>query len=161
MLDASAPGAAEEDTRYPIQADIQGRRDDNDKMPLIADARQIQNIDVVAVALNRSPDWNRWTAVPGEVVGTWSGENVRVALALIASLPEAEQMRCFTPSYGIRLRAGTSVLAEVAFCFRCHNALGLPSAHTPNLPNWFTFDPDSTPAQQLLRLFRECGRPAS
>ena len=130
-------------------------------MPLIADARQVQNIEVVAVALDRFPNWSRWTAVPGDVVGTWSGEKVRVTLALIASLPEAEQMRCFVPSYGIRLRTETSVLAEVAFCFQCHNALGVPSAHTANLPSWFTFDPDSTPAQQLLRMFRECVRTAS
>jgi hypothetical protein len=129
-------------------------------MPLIADAQQVESIDVVAVALDRSPDWNRWTAVPGDVVGTWRGENVRVALALIASLPEAEQMRCFTPSYGIRLRAETAVLAEVAFCFQCRNALVLNAAHTPNLLGWFTFDPNSPPAQQLLRLFREYARPA-
>jgi hypothetical protein len=76
-------------------------------------------------------------------------------------LPEAEQMRCFTPSYGIRLRTETSVLAEVAFCFQCRNALVLNAAHIPNLPDWFTFDPNSTPAQQLLRMFREHARRAS
>jgi hypothetical protein len=69
-------------------------------------------------------------------------------------LPEDEQMRCFNPQYGIRLRSGTTVLAEVAFCFRCHNALVIPSAHTPGLTTWFTFDPDSSPAQELLRLLR-------
>jgi len=125
-------------------------------MPLIADAGQVQDIDVVAVALGRSPNWSQWTALPGEVIGTWSGETVGVALELIAALPEAEQMRCFTPSYGIRLRTGTAVLAEVAFCFRCRNALALPTAHTPNVPGWFTFDPGSAPAQQLLQMFRDC-----
>jgi len=127
-------------------------------MPLIADPGQVTTIDVVAVALGRSPDWSQWTAVPGDVVGTWSGETVHAALELIAALPVAEQMRCFTPSYGIRLRADTSVLAEVAFCFQCNNALGLPTAHTPNVPGWFTFDPASVPAQRLFQMFRECGR---
>jgi hypothetical protein len=130
-------------------------------MPLAADPGQVHTIDVIAVAIDRYPDWNRWTAVPGDVVGTWAGEKVRRALELIAALPEAEQMRCFVPSYGIRLRTESSVLAEVAFCFRCHNALAFPGEHTPNLANWFTFDPDSAPARHLLALFRESGRPAS
>ena len=128
-------------------------------MPLIADPGQVQNIDVIAVP--HGSDWHRWTALPGEVIGTWSGGQVRVALALIASLPEAEQMRCFTPTYGIRVRDETSVLAEVAFCFQCRNAKAIPSAATPDLPAWFTFDPRSEPAQRLLRLFRECGRPSA
>ena len=81
---------------------------------------------------------------------------VRVALGLVASLPEAEQMRCFIPRFGIRVRAGATVLAEVAFCFSCHNAKAFPSAHTPDLPDWFTFDPASPPAQELLRLFHAC-----
>jgi hypothetical protein len=127
-------------------------------MPLIADAGLVRTIDVIAVAFDRCRDWSRWTAVPGDVVGTWGGEQARRAIELIAALPEAEQMRCFTPRYGIRVRTETSVLAEVAFCFQCRNALALPGPRTPSLPNWFTFDPDSAPGQQLLELFRECDR---
>jgi hypothetical protein len=123
-------------------------------MPLIIEPEVVGQIDVVAVALDDS--WSRWRGVPGEVIGTWSGDRVRVALGLVASLPEAEQMRCFVPRYGMRMRAESLVLAEVAFCFKCHNAKVFRSDHTPQLPNWFTFDPDSPPAQELLRLFRAC-----
>lgn len=51
-------------------------------------------------------------------------------------------------------------MAEVAFCFRCHNALGIASPHSPTTPTWFTFDPDSEPAQRLLRLFQAFDRTA-
>src|SRR3954469_14589440 len=124
-------------------------------MPLLTGPQEVRHIDVVAVALDRDTNWGRWKTLPGEVIGTWSGESVRVALGLVASLPESEQMRCFAPRYGMRLRAESVVLAEVAFCFSCHNGMGLPSEHTPQLPKWFTFDPDSAPAQELLTLFRE------
>jgi hypothetical protein len=75
----------------------------------------------------------------------------------VAALPEAEQMRCFVPGFAVRLRSGAVVLAEVAFCFRCRNAMGVPSEHSPKAPGWFTFDPDSEPAQELLGRFRALG----
>jgi hypothetical protein len=121
-------------------------------VPLIADPQAVKQIDVVRVASDDAS--SRWPALPGNVIGTWTGDDVRVALELVASLPEAEQMRCFNPRYGIRVRADSVVLAEVAFCFSCHNALAFPTEHTPHLPGWFTFDPDSPPALELLRLFR-------
>jgi hypothetical protein len=124
-------------------------------MPIIAEAQQVGEIDLIDVDLERDPDWSGWKAVPGEVVGTWDGESVVTVLGLVAALPEAEQMRCFVPGYAIRLRRGPLTLAEVAFCFRCRNALGLPSAHSPQTPTWFTFNPDSEPARQLLRLFKD------
>ena len=131
------------------------RHSDNGGMLLLADPLEVRHIDVVAVTPDRDANWSRRSTLPGEVIGTWSGENVRVPLGLVASLPESEQMRCFTPRYGMRLRTELIVLAEVALCFTCHNALVLSSEHPPQLPKWFTFDPDSAPAQQLLRSFRE------
>jgi hypothetical protein len=67
-------------------------------------------------------------------------------------------MRCFVPRFAVRLRNGAVVLAEVAFCFRCHNALVIPSQRGPETPAWFTFDPDSEPAQELLRRFQSFER---
>jgi hypothetical protein len=130
-------------------------------MPVIAEAEHVQKIDVIAVDLRRYPDWTRWKSVPGEVLGTSTGEQAQAVLELVAALPEAEQMRCFVPRFALRLRRGPVVLAEVAFCFRCHNALGIPSPHNPTTPTWFTFDADSAPAQELLGLFRALGPPAS
>ncbi|WP_173082735.1 hypothetical protein [Phytohabitans rumicis] len=43
-----------------------------------------------------------------------------------------------------------AVLAEIAFCFRCRNAKVLwPDGS--RRPTWFTVDPDSKPAQDLLQ----------
>ncbi|GAA2590820.1 hypothetical protein GCM10010435_81900 [Winogradskya consettensis] len=126
-------------------------------MPVIADVRDVEQIDVVAVAPREGGgDWARWAVVPGKVIGTWTGARVREVLDLVAALPEDEQMRCFNPRYGIRVRSEAAVLSEVALCFSCHNALVIPSEHTPGLLTWFTFDPESPPAQELLRLFRAC-----
>jgi hypothetical protein len=127
---------------------------EDDGMPVIADAQRVGEIDVIAVDLAGDPDWGAWKVVPGRVVGTWEGERVSAVLDLVATLPEDEAMRCFVPRYAIRLRRGPLVLAEVAFCFRCHNALGIPSPDNPQTPPWFTFDPDSKPAQELLQLLR-------
>jgi hypothetical protein len=123
-------------------------------MPPIADRDEVQEIDVIAVDLERDKGWSQWTSVPGDNIGTWTGEQVEVVLNLVAALPEAEQMRCFVPRFAVRLRNGPVVLAEVAFCFRCRNAMGIPSPHSPKTPTWFTFDPDSEPARELLRRFQ-------
>ena len=76
-------------------------------------------------------------------------------------MPDAEQMRCFVPRFGIRVRSDTTLLAEVAFCFSCRNAMAFPSEHTPQLPRWFAFDPHSSAAQELLRMFRSCASGSS
>lgn len=124
-------------------------------MPVIAGATRTDEIDVIVVDLERHPDWSAWRAVPGTVVAVWEGKRVPVVLDLVAALPESEAMRCFVPRHAIRLRRGPLVLTEVAFCFRCHNAMSLPIADDTGPPTWFTFDPDSGPAQDLLRLFGE------
>jgi hypothetical protein len=108
-------------------------------MPPIAAPHDVEEIDVIAVDRGRDRDWSHWTSVPGDVVGTWTGEEVEAVLDLVAALPEAEPMRCFVPGFGVRLRRGPVVLAEVAFCFRCHNAMGIPSPRSPKTPKWFTF----------------------
>ena len=131
----------------------------DDGMPVIVDADHVREIDVVAVDLERDGDWSRWRTVPGEVIGTWTGQQAQVVLDLVAALPEAEQMRCFIPRFALRLRSEAVVLAEVAFCFQCHNALGISSRYSPKTPAWFTFDPDSEPAQDLLRRFRALDHP--
>jgi hypothetical protein len=116
-------------------------------MPTLADPSQADRIDVVAVELDdRLP---RWTSVPGPVIATWTGDRVGEVLRLVEALPADEQMRCFLPRYGTRVFAGDTVLAEVAFCFRCHNAMAYEPA-----PGHFTFDPESPPARALLALFR-------
>ncbi|MEH1125505.1 hypothetical protein [Micromonospora sp. CPCC 206061] len=96
------------------------------------------------------------SALLRKVIGTWSGERVSVVLNLVAALPESEAMRCFVPLYAIRLRGGSLVLTEVAFCFQCHNAMSVPIADNTQPPTWFTFDPDSKPAEDLLYLPRSC-----
>lgn len=126
-------------------------------MPVIAEPEAVREIDVIAVDLDLRGDWGQWSAVPGDVIGTWTNDQVNEVLDLVAALPAAEQMRCFLPRFAVRLRSGPTVLAEVAFCFRCHNAMGIPSPHNPGTPRWFTFDPDSEPAQELLRRFRALG----
>jgi hypothetical protein len=88
----------------------------------------------------------------------WDDSQVEAVLGLAAALPEAEQARCFIPGYAIRIRDAEGVLAEVAFCFRCRNAKVLwPRATSGAALTWFAFDPDSQPAQQLLRRFRAYG----
>jgi hypothetical protein len=123
-------------------------------MPVIAEPEVVREIDVISVDLDLCKDWSLWSAVPGDVIGTWTDDQVDEVLDLVAALPAAEQMRCFVPRFAVRPRSGPMVLAEVAFCFRCHNAMGIPSPHSPKTPRWFTFDPGSEPAQELLRRFR-------
>ncbi|MEV4641419.1 hypothetical protein AB0J80_29150 [Actinoplanes sp. NPDC049548] len=122
-------------------------------MPVIADPGRVREIDVIEIAPQQSRGWDGRTAVRGAVVATWHGEAARTALALVTALPEAEQERCFLPRYAVRLRSGPTVLAEIAFCFRCRNAGSLSFEPDFVIPGRFTFDPDSGPARQLLALF--------
>lgn len=129
-------------------------------MPQIAPRQAVDRIDVVSIG--PVDNWNRWSTLPGPVIGTWPGDRARTVLDLVAVLPESSQARCFLPRYGIRVFSASTVLAEVAFCFRCHNALIVAPESTPHLPRWFTFDPASPPGEELLHLFRACtDEPAS
>jgi hypothetical protein len=131
-------------------------------MPTIADAGRVRSVDILEIAPEQVGGWAGRTAVPGAVVGSWTGEQVGAVLSLVTALPEAEQMRCFVPRYALRLRDAATVLGEIAFCFRCRN--GATVSFEPEFvgPAWFTFDPDSTPARQLLSLLRAAaGAPAA
>ncbi|WP_327002980.1 hypothetical protein OHA72_49160 [Dactylosporangium sp. NBC_01737] len=125
-------------------------------MLIIAGAEQADGIDVIAVDLKGFPNWHAWSAVPGEVIGTWEGERVATVIGLVAALPRAEMARCFVPRYGIRLRRGSQVLAEAAFCFECSNVLLVPITTGARGSDLSGFDTESRPAQDLLELFRSC-----
>lgn len=84
-------------------------------MPVLADPQAVREIDVIAVDLDPYRDWSQWSAVPRDVIGPWTNEQVEEVLDLVAALPAAEQMRCFVPSFAVRLRSRPTVLAEVAF----------------------------------------------
>jgi hypothetical protein len=126
-------------------------------MPVIGSPRQISDIDLMEIGREQLANWNGQAVIEGAVTHTWRGEPVGTVLGLVAALPGAEQMRCFMPRYAIRLRRGPTVLAEVAFCFRCRNGRAVSFQPDFDVPGWFTFDPDSTPARQLLSMFRAVG----
>ncbi len=126
-------------------------------MPVIGDPHRVRDIDGVEASAEQAGGWNGRTAIRGAVAGGWHGEQVHAVLALVAALPEAKQMRCFVPRYAIRLRNGPTVLAEIAFCFRCRNGRAISFQPDFVVPSWFTFDPDSQPARRLLGLFRAAG----
>lgn len=123
-------------------------------MPVIGDPHRVRDIDVIEVAPESIRGWDGRTAIRGVVTHAWRGEQVNTVLGLVSALPEAEQMRCFVPRYAIRLRSGTTVIAEIAFCFRCRNGRAISFQPDFVVSEWFTFDPDSQPARQLLSLFR-------
>ncbi|MFI7600161.1 hypothetical protein [Actinoplanes sp. NPDC049681] len=123
-------------------------------MPVIADPRRVREIDVIRVGPDHSRGWDGRTPVRGVVLEVWHGEQAEAALALAATLPEAQPMRCFLPHYAMRLRNGPTALAEIAFCFRCRNGRALSFPPDFVVAPWFTFDPDSEPARHLLAMFR-------
>jgi hypothetical protein len=119
-------------------------------MLLPAESADIELIEVLRVTDQR--DWHAWTTVPGEEFALWEGDAVRDALALIADLPDGVSYRCFVLGYGIRAHSADALLFEIAFCFRCHNAMVIGPAHTRK--GLVTFDADSAAAQELLRRLR-------
>ncbi|WTW96342.1 hypothetical protein OG216_24540 [Streptomycetaceae bacterium NBC_01309] len=115
--------------------------------------REAELIEVVRIT---APDklW-RSPCLVGEDVDIWDGPGVQKALTLITDLPTGERYRCFVPAWGIRAHDATHQLFEIAFCFRCHAAqLWGPGLTKEQLGQ--TFDGDSSPAQELLSLFRAC-----
>jgi hypothetical protein len=123
-------------------------------MPTIGDPGRVLVIDVLEIVAEQARGWAGRSAVPGAVVDSWDGEQVDAVLSLVTALPQAEQMRCFVPRYALRLRDAASVLAEIAFCFRCRNGAVVSFESGFVGPEWFTFDPDSPPALRLLSLLR-------
>ncbi|MFB7533158.1 hypothetical protein ACFC0C_34095 [Streptomyces sp. NPDC056178] len=98
----------------------------------------------------------RGVPYPGRTVAHWAGTEAADALTLIENLPGSEQHRCgFSPGWSIRAYEDSLDLAllEAAFCFRCHEVRMHGTAVPPAMTTQF-FDADTSPAQDLLALFR-------
>jgi hypothetical protein len=115
-------------------------------MPALVDAAAVDLVEVLRVRTEGWAYWGSWATIPGETVGVSTGSEVEELLRLLSELPDGEQMRCFTPAYGLRLFAGTQVLAETAICFRCNKAV----TNVGGKQGWFKFDAQSVVAQRLL-----------
>lgn len=83
-----------------------------------------------------------------------------VAIAqLVADLPDGGMKRCFNAVYALELHGTAGLLAEIAFCFRCHNALvAVPGRDRAELPG---IDTGSAAGQELLARFKAADRPAA
>ena len=121
---------------------------------LLPDIDDVELIEVVHVT-DSNRYWNDQD-LAGDVVAIWESDQARDVLALVAELPGSERYRCFFPVWGIRAHSLTGVLFEIAFCYQCHGAALSGPAVAPGHRGIHTFDPDSPPAQELLRRFRAC-----
>lgn len=119
------------------------------------DPASLPEIDGVDVLL-LPPDYEtvpRKPAIPGRVLARLEGEQARRVAVLWRSLPQAEQMRCHLPRYGVRFLAD-QFLFEAAICFECNNISIIDNGkHT-----WATFDGEAPPARELLTLLRSFDR---
>lgn len=95
----------------------------------------------------------RKPSIPGRVLAHVVGEQAQKVAALWRSLPQAEQMRCHLPRYGVRFLAD-QFLFEAAICFECSNISIIDNGkHT-----WATFDGEAPAARELLTLLRSFDR---
>ncbi|MFD3655255.1 hypothetical protein [Streptomyces sp. NPDC058620] len=90
----------------------------------------------------------------GDDVAIWESALVKEALALISSAPDSELHRCFIPGWGIRAHSATDLVFQIAFCFQCHGARLWGPGVPAELDGIHGFDPDSSPALELLERFR-------
>ncbi|VVJ16354.1 Uncharacterised protein [Amycolatopsis camponoti] len=119
------------------------------------DATDVRRVDLVRVV--NSSGWGGWVTVPGETLVSVTGAAASALTALVADLPDGEMMRCFIPSYALRVHGSAGLLCEIAFCFRCHNALVIvPGRGRSRLDG---FDADSPAGQDLLARFRAADGP--
>ncbi|WP_410614291.1 hypothetical protein [Amycolatopsis sp. lyj-109] len=119
-------------------------------MLLPIDAADIRRVELVRISSSR--EWDEWDAVPGETLGTAEGAAAEALVELVAGLPDGESMRCFIPVYALKVHGAADVLVEIAFCFRCHNALVVvPGGGRPGL---VAFEPDSPAGRKLLARFK-------
>ncbi|NBH07871.1 hypothetical protein [Amycolatopsis sp. SID8362] len=109
----------------------------------------VRRADLIRVEGDR--EWERWTTVPGPVLESVTGADATALVGLVADLPDADMMRCYHPVYALRAHGAEGVLFELAFCFRCHNALGFAGGAQTGLEG---FDADSPAGQELLGRFR-------
>lgn len=92
-----------------------------------------------------------WT-IQGDLLGSWEGPEVAPVLALVASLPAGDPMRCFTPAYAIWAHgADGEVLFDLEFCFGCFWVGVREAGERQDL---VAFDAESAPARQLLAWFQ-------
>ena len=119
-------------------------------MPQLVDAQTVVRVDLLRVALDGWSYWDERIAVPGETFASVVDAQAKRIVDLLHALPDGEQMRCFIPTYGLRILSGDGMLAETAICFRCNNALTLIAGEK----GWFKFDAESEPAARLLAEFR-------
>src|SRR5689334_23178341 len=101
------------------------------------------------VRIDDPSDSHLWTAVPGTTIGTRVGNEASEILDLVADLPAGDIARCFIPGYGIRARSADQLLFEIAFCFRCNNALIFQQVPHQRR-DFIGFNGDSRQAQDLL-----------
>jgi hypothetical protein len=116
-----------------------------------ADVRRVELLRV-----SGSPDWE---IVTERTLESAAGADAVAIVRLVAALPDGGMMRCFNPVYAIEAHGAEGVLVEVAFCFRCRNALvTVPGGGRPEL---FGFDVDSPAGQELLARFKAVDRPGT
>ncbi len=115
-------------------------------MPHLGELETVDRVDVLRIDIGSVLPWSGWASVPGEILGVARGSDAATLASQIAALPDGEQMRCFLPRYGVRIWRSSDLLAEVALCFRCHNALTFIGGQQ----GWFKFDADSDPGRELL-----------
>ncbi|WP_370967116.1 hypothetical protein [Amycolatopsis sp. cg9] len=118
-------------------------------MLLPVEPADVRRVDLIRVEGDR--EWEQWTTVPGPVLESATSADATALVKLVADLPDAGMMRCYHPVYALRAHGEEGVLFEIAFCFRCHNALGFAGGAQTTLDG---FDPESPAGQELRRRFR-------
>jgi hypothetical protein len=118
-------------------------------------AADVRRVELLSIASSR--DWDEWDTVPGETLDEVAGADAAAIVRLVADLPDAESMmRCFNPAYALKAHGAEGVLVEIAFCFRCHNALVIvPGGGRAGL---VAIEPDSPAGQELLARFKAGSR---
>jgi hypothetical protein len=116
---------------------------------------QTELIEVVRI----TPDANDPLpkAMSGEDLAIWDADQAREVFALVKELPGSQPGQTFLPGWGVRVHGERGMLFEIAFSYDCHAA----RVWGPSVPHKqegiYSFDPDSAPALELLRRFRESG----
>jgi hypothetical protein len=121
-------------------------------VPVLAEISEVTRIDVLRMTGMPTPE--TWPPIPGEIVATLSGAEADALLAILAQLPDGEQMRCFIPSHGFRAWTDGRSVAEMAICFKCNNGVIL---RTEGSREWFKFDAQSDVASSLSHTLSKYG----
>ncbi|MFF0742623.1 hypothetical protein ACFYVL_19725 [Streptomyces sp. NPDC004111] len=116
---------------------------------------QTELVEVVRITPDANDPMPRTMA--GEDVALWDADQAREVFALVEALPGSQPGRTFLPGWGVRVHGARGMLFEIAFSYDCHAA----RVWGPSVPHKqegiYSFDPDSAPALELLRRFRESG----